>query len=68
MFHMDLTQPIQVEALLEKSDISVCVDDCSRFCWLDFLRVKSEAFGLFVYLHERLACKLAVLKSLPILK
>ena len=38
---------MQVESIAGKQDILVCVDDFSRFTWIDFLREKSDTFDNF---------------------
>ncbi|KAJ9538233.1 hypothetical protein OSB04_030966 [Centaurea solstitialis] len=43
MIHMDLCGPMRVESLAKKKYMLVLVDEFSRFTWLEFLRVKSEA-------------------------
>ncbi|KAL5849177.1 hypothetical protein ACOSQ4_007190 [Xanthoceras sorbifolium] len=47
LLHMDLMGPMQTESLGGKRYIFVCVDDFSRFTWIDFLREKSDAFEKF---------------------
>ena len=47
LLHMDLMGPIQVEIINGKRYIFVCVDDFSRFTWVDFLREKSDTFEAF---------------------
>lgn len=47
LLHMDLMGPVQNESLGRKRYIFVCVDDFSRFTWIEFLREKSETFEVF---------------------
>lgn len=47
LLHMDLMGPIQTESIGKKKYIFVCVDDFSRFTWVDFIKEKSEAFAVF---------------------
>ncbi|CAA0808198.1 Unknown protein, partial [Striga hermonthica] len=54
LLHMDLTGPIQVESYNGKKYIFVCVDDFSRFTWVDFIREKSDTFDTFKTLCLRL--------------
>jgi hypothetical protein len=37
---MDLMRPMQVEILGGKKYVFVCVDDFSRFIWVNFIREK----------------------------
>ena len=59
LLHMDLMGPIQVESINGKRYIFVCVDDFSRFTWVDFLREKSDTFDAF----KNLCVKLRVEKD-----
>ena len=59
LLHMDLMGPIQVESLNGKRYIFVCVDDFSRFSWVNFLREKSDTFDAF----KTLCMKLCVEKD-----
>ncbi|XP_031268825.1 uncharacterized protein LOC116127306 [Pistacia vera] len=52
--HMDLMGPMQTESLGGKRYVFVCVDDFSRFSWVDFLREKSDTFEVFQNLIKRL--------------
>ena len=57
---MDLMGPMQVESIASKRYVFVCVDDFSRFTWIDFLRdlrEKSETFVIFKKLCKRLKNK-----------
>lgn len=47
LLQMDLMGPIKVESLSGKMYIFVCVDDFSRFTWVNFLREKSDNFDAF---------------------
>ena len=44
---MDLMGPMQVESIVGKRYIFVCVDDFSRFTWVSFIREKSDTFDSF---------------------
>ena len=52
--HMDLIGPIQVKSFSGKKYMFVCVDDFSRYTWVDFLRQKSDTFHVFKKLCARL--------------
>ncbi|XP_051149296.1 uncharacterized protein LOC127264013 [Andrographis paniculata] len=54
LLHMDLMGPVDVCSLGGKKYILVCVDDFSRYTWVDFLREKSDAFDVFEKLGTRL--------------
>ena len=45
LLHMDLMGPMQVESLGGKRYVFVCVDDFSRYTWVDFIREKSDTFA-----------------------
>lgn len=45
--HIDLFGPTQTESIGEKKYTLVCVDDYSRFTWIDFLRSTSNTFSAF---------------------
>ncbi|KAG9439560.1 hypothetical protein H6P81_019725 [Aristolochia fimbriata] len=45
---------VQTESIAGKKYVMVCVDDFTRFTWVEFLREKSEAFKLFVNLCKQL--------------
>ena len=47
LLHMDLMGPMQVESLGGKRYAFVCVDDFSRFTWINFIREKSDTFDVF---------------------
>lgn len=44
---MGLMGQTQIESIGGKKYIFVCVDDFSRFTWVDFLREKFETFKVF---------------------
>ena len=44
---MDLMGPKQVESLGGKKYDFVCVDDFSRFTWINFIIEKSDTFDVF---------------------
>src|ERR1044072_6812268 len=47
LLHVDLMSPMQVESLGGKRYEFVCVDDFSRFTWINFIREKSDTFDVF---------------------
>src|ERR1044072_10030345 len=44
LLHMDLMGPMPVEILGGKRYAFVCVDDFSRYTWINFIREKSDTF------------------------
>src|ERR1044072_429788 len=54
LLHMDLMGPMQVESLEGKKYAYVCVDDFSRYTWINFIREKSETFEVFKNLCLRI--------------
>ncbi|GAA0149903.1 hypothetical protein LIER_08960 [Lithospermum erythrorhizon] len=64
LLHMDLMGPVQVESIGGKKYIYVCVDDYSRYTWVEFLREKSDAFDVF----KNLATQIQREKALPIIR
>ena len=46
--------PMQVEKIGGKNYIFVCVDDFSKFTWVDYIKEKSDTFSVF----EKLCLKL----------
>ncbi|KAG9449455.1 hypothetical protein H6P81_009420 [Aristolochia fimbriata] len=54
LLHFDLMGPVQTESIAGKKYVMVCVDDFTRFTWVEFLREKSKTFKLFVNLCRRL--------------
>ena len=52
---MDLMGLMQVESIVGKRYVYVCVDDFSRFTWANFLRTKSDAFKAFEELWQGLS-------------
>lgn len=54
LLHMDLMGPMQTESLAGKKYVFVCVDDFSRYTWVEFLREKSDTFDIFKELCQRL--------------
>ena len=42
LLYMDLMGPMQIESIGSKRYVFVCVDDFSRFTWVDFIREKSK--------------------------
>lgn len=47
-------RPMQVESLDGKKYAFVCVDDFSRFTWVNFIREQLETFEVFKDLCQRL--------------
>jgi len=47
LLHIDLMGPMQVESLGGRNYEFVCVDDFSRFAWVNFIREKSYTFEVF---------------------
>ena len=47
LFHVDLMGPMQTESLGGTRYVFVCVDDYSRYTWVDFVREKSDTFDVF---------------------
>lgn len=54
LLHMDLMGPMQIESVGGKKYIFVCVDDFSRYTWIDLIREKSDTFNVFEKLCLRL--------------
>ena len=52
---MDLMGPMQVERLVGKKYVYVCVDDFSIFTWENFPRTKSKTFEAFEELWQGLS-------------
>ena len=57
---MDLMGPMQVESLARKRYAFVCVDDFSRYAWVDFIKEKSDTFDVFRKLCEKVKERLAI--------
>ncbi|XP_012847829.1 PREDICTED: uncharacterized protein LOC105967762 [Erythranthe guttata] len=55
LLHMDLMGPMQVESIGGKRYIFVCVDDFSRFTWVEFIREKSDSFDVFKKLCKKVS-------------
>ena len=64
LLHMDLMGPMQVESIGGKRYVYVCVDDFSRYTWVEFLREKSDTFEVF----QKLATQLQREKGIPIVR
>lgn len=47
LMHIDLFRTTQIESVGCKKYALVCVDDYSRYTWIDLLINKSDAFGAF---------------------
>ena len=64
LLHMDLMGCMQVESTGGRRYIFVCVDDFSRYTWVEFLKEKFDTFNVF----EKLCLKLKNEKSINIEK
>ncbi|KAG9459211.1 hypothetical protein H6P81_003719 [Aristolochia fimbriata] len=64
LLHVDLIGPVRTPSHKGKRYIFVYVDDFSRFCWVDFLREKSDTFASF----QRLCSKVIMEKGETIQK
>ena len=64
LLHMDLMGPMQVESIGGRKYIFVCVDDFSRYTWVEFHKEKSDTFNVF----EKLCVRLKNEKSINIEK
>ena len=51
---MDLIGSMQFESIGGKRYVFVCVDDFSRFTWVDFIKEKLETFDVFKRLCKKL--------------
>ena len=51
LLHMDLMGPVEVDSFSGKRYAYVVVDDFSRYTWINFLKEKSETFGVLKTLH-----------------
>ena len=54
LLHMDLMGPVNTPSITGKKYIFVCVDDFSRYTWVDFLSDKSEAVDIIIKLVTQL--------------
>ncbi|KAG9450370.1 hypothetical protein H6P81_010335 [Aristolochia fimbriata] len=54
LLHIDLIGIVQTESIAEKKYVMVCVDDFTKFTWVESLREKSEAFKLFANLCKQI--------------
>ena len=54
LLHMDLMGPMQVQSIARNRYVLICVDDYSRFSWVNFLREKSNTFNAFKILFLKL--------------
>ena len=54
LLHMDLMGPMKIESVGGKRYAFVCVDNYSRFTWLQSIREKSDTFEVFKALCSRL--------------
>ncbi|KAJ9557114.1 hypothetical protein OSB04_011728 [Centaurea solstitialis] len=64
MLYMDLCGPMRIQSISGKKYILVMVDEYSRYTWLEFLRMKSEAPELIIKFIKRIQ----VLLQLPVRK
>ncbi|KAG9442456.1 hypothetical protein H6P81_018310 [Aristolochia fimbriata] len=64
LLHVDLMGLVRTPSHKGRRYIFVCVDDFSRFCWVDFLREKLDTFESF----QRLCSKVMVEKGAAIQK
>lgn len=67
LLHMDLMGPMEVNSVGGSRYVLVVVDDCTRFCWVQFLKSKSDCFLVFKRLLQELETqkerKLKVIRS-----
>ena len=54
LLHMDLMGPMPALSVGSKNYIFVCVDDFSRYIWVDFLKEKYDTFNAFKKLCVKL--------------
>ncbi|XP_071724534.1 uncharacterized protein [Rutidosis leptorrhynchoides] len=54
LLHINLMGPMQTPSLGGKTYVFVCVDDFSRYTWVDFLKEKSEAPDVIIKLCNKL--------------
>ncbi|KAG9453481.1 hypothetical protein H6P81_006385 [Aristolochia fimbriata] len=54
LLHIDLMGPVQTESIAGKWYVLVCVDNFSRFTWVEFIREKSDTYKVFASLCKRL--------------
>ena len=47
LLHMDLMGLMQVECLAGKRYAFVCIDDFSKYAWVDFIKEKLDIFHVF---------------------
>ncbi|KAJ9561581.1 hypothetical protein OSB04_006741 [Centaurea solstitialis] len=64
MIHMELCGPMRIQSISGKKYILIMVDEYSRYTWLEFLRMKSEAPELIIKFIKRIQ----VLLQLPVRK
>ncbi|XP_073036620.1 uncharacterized protein [Primulina eburnea] len=64
LLHMDLMGPMEVESLGGKKYSFMCVDDFSRFSWVNFIKEKSDTFEVF----KNLITRITNLHSLKIIR
>lgn len=44
---MDLMRPMQLERSCGKRYVFVCMDDFSRYSWINFIKEKFDTFDMF---------------------
>ena len=54
LLHVDLMGPMQTESMGGKRYVLMCVDDYSRYTWVEFIREKSDTFSVFKGLCNRI--------------
>ena len=54
LLHMDFMRPMQVESIGSKRYVLVCVNDFSRFTWVDFIKEKANTFSVFKKVCKKL--------------
>jgi hypothetical protein len=67
LVHMDLMGPIETKSLYKKEYVLVLVDDHTRYVWLRFIKMKSEAEGeiraWIAYAERQFGEKLQAIRS-----
>ena len=56
LLHINPMRPMQVESIGRKRYVFVCVDDYSRFSWVNFPKEKFDKFNAFKILFLKLMC------------
>jgi hypothetical protein len=47
LIHLDVCDPLQIPSLSSACYFLTFIDDCSRFCWIYFIKQKSDVFDCF---------------------